>query len=167
MSNLFSKSSAILSECRKYRYFLSRIWGDGGKYLGWVMLNPSTADSDIDDPTIRRCIRFSRRWGYDGLIVLNLFAFRTPLPDNLRKTPCPVSEPNDFGRNNRFIQWFSNKCVLMVAAWGRRGKLMNRDKIFVDEVLSGIQLYCLGRNSDGTPKHPLYCRGDLGLVEYP
>src|SRR5262245_13227298 len=115
MPDLFQQSSAELSPCGRYRYALTRTWGDPKKVVCWVMLNPSTADADQDDPTIRRCLGFSRAWGAGGLVVVNLFALRATDPDQLRIAADPVGPDNDshlstaaFGR-------------LVVAAWGARG----------------------------------------------
>jgi hypothetical protein len=81
------RAGAEFSPCRRYRYALYR---DRGALLGpkvmFVGLNPSTADETVDDPTIRRCIRFARDWGYDGLIMANLYAWRAPKPRDLYAT---------------------------------------------------------------------------------
>jgi hypothetical protein len=77
MSDLFMRRTAIISECGRYRYRLTREWGDG-PLLTFAMLNPSTANAEIDDPTIRRCMSFGRREGASGISVFNLFAQPTP-----------------------------------------------------------------------------------------
>ena len=70
------EKSAIISECEQYRYELRRIWQPKKGLVCWVMLNPSIADANIDDPTIRRCIGYTAKWGYGGRVVVNLFALR-------------------------------------------------------------------------------------------
>ena len=84
MGRLFSKSGAVFSDCRKYRYTLWRIW-DGNKPLVMIIgLNPSTADETSNDPTITRCKNFARSWGYGGVLVANLFGCRATSPNELR-----------------------------------------------------------------------------------
>ena len=78
---------AIMSECRAYRYLLWRLWDDKRATCAWIMLNPSTANEDTDDPTVRRCARFSKSWGYGGMNITNLFALRATSPDALRSHP--------------------------------------------------------------------------------
>lgn len=73
-------TNAILSEDRKYRYVLSRIWDESKPMVMIIGLNPSTADETKNDPTIIRCIDFAKSWGYGGVYMLNLFAFRATLP---------------------------------------------------------------------------------------
>lgn len=87
---------AILSEDRKYRYILSRTWDETKPTVLFIGLNPSTADENEDDPTIRRCIIFAKSWGYGGLIMANLFAFRTTNPQGLYSEKNPVGSENDY-----------------------------------------------------------------------
>lgn len=152
---------AVISECGKYRYLLLRHWGDCMlPVLTWIMLNPSTADATIDDPTIRRCISFSKAWGYGGLHVVNLFALRATDPRELLQTIDPVGPEND-------------KYVLMacrdtniVAAWGNHGMLLYRD-IAVKHLLKGRSLLSLGETKNRNPKHPLYLSEKTTLIPYP
>jgi hypothetical protein len=71
---LAGTGSAVFSPDKAYRYRLQRTWGDSGRHATWIMLNPSTADAMEDDPTIRRCTAFTKAWGLDGLVAVNLFA---------------------------------------------------------------------------------------------
>ena len=91
-NGLYGESGAIFSECKKYRYLLWRKWGKSphSKYVMFVGLNPSTADESIDDPTIRRCICFAKDWGYDGLFMANLFAYRATYPVDMFKFAEPI-----------------------------------------------------------------------------
>ena len=109
----FINKAANFSSCRKYRYSLSRIWDNQKKFVLFIGLNPSTADEEVGDPTIRRCSGYAQKWGYGGLIMVNLFAYRTTLPSNLKKVKYPVGKDND-----KFIMILSKKADITVAAWG-------------------------------------------------
>lgn len=152
--------NACISDCKLYRYFLVREWGKGLR-LGFIMLNPSTADEASDDPTIRRCVSFARREGFSGIVVLNLFAFRTPYPNKLCSAADPVGPDN-----NTFIAQAKEFASKFVLAWGStqfQDRIRQVVKILRD---TGTELVCLGHNKDGSPKHPLYVRSDAPLVPY-
>lgn len=155
-------SGADFSPCRTYRYALWRHWDWQGhaNCLMVVGLNPSTADETKDDPTIRRCIGFAKAWGFGGLYMLNLFAFRATKPKDM------VLADDSFGPGNlEAMSYYRTRVGLVVAAWG---KLEPRYRVRVNwtttirQVSEAIAkpMYCLGRNQDGTPKHPLYVKGD-------
>lgn len=155
------KSTAMLSNDGRYRYMLQRQWesGDDAKLVLFVGLNPSTADGCTDDPTVRKCIGFSKRWGYGGFYIVNLFAFRTKSPKEMMATSVdPVGPNNDF-----YIDEFARRCDLVVAAWGVNGSHMGRDKV-VAARLNNLQ--CLGRTKDGHPRHPLYVPYSQELVAF-
>lgn len=149
------KADATLSPCRKYRYSLHRDWfpKSGNGSVLWIMLNPSTADADEDDPTIRKCQKFARTWGYDGIIVVNLFAYRTPHPEDLRMVDA-VGPGNDAV----LAAFFGAESVgLVVAAWGAYSHLRNRDAAVI--ALAGRvhrPLHALKLTKNGKPWHPLY-----------
>src|SRR5262249_32293760 len=103
---------AVISGDGRYRYSLTRRWGRGPRAL-WIMLNPSRADREVDDPTIRRCIGFSGSWGYGAMEVVNLYALRTPEPRLLRRHPDPVGPEND-----GWITRASRRATEIVLAWG-------------------------------------------------
>ena len=90
--------NATFSNCRKYRYSLSRIWDKKKKLVLFIGLNPSTANEEVDDPTIRRCVNYVQNWGYGGLMMVNLFAYRVTLPSGLKKVKYPIGEDNVFTR---------------------------------------------------------------------
>ena len=154
----FLNKAANFSSCRKYRYSLSRIWDKQKKFVLFIGLNPSTADEEMDDPTIRRCSGYAQNWGYGGLMMVNLFAYRTTFPSNLKKVKCPIGIEND-----KYILKLSKKADITVAAWGDNGNLYNRDK----QVLSLVpNLLCLKINKSGQPAHPLYLKKDLKLTKF-
>ncbi|MFC1234424.1 DUF1643 domain-containing protein [Vibrio sp. F74] len=142
--------SAVLSECRKYRYELWRIWDDSKPYAMFIGLNPSTADEVEDDPTIRRCINFAKDWGYGGLCMANLFAFRATQPEDMKKAKDPVG-----ARNNDSLLSLSRSAGVVVAAWGNDGAFLGRSS----EVKAVLQdLTALKVNKSGEPAHPLYIK---------
>lgn len=145
------KKSAYISSDGKYRYVLRREWGfDVKNHVAFVMLNPSTADARIDDPTIRRCIGFAQSWGYDGLSVVNLFAYRATNPKNLMRAADPIGPDND-----EWIRDITLRSKITVAAWGTKGNFLGRDQS-CGKFLPF--LYCLELTKDGFPKHPLYVK---------
>lgn len=149
-----------------YRYSLDRIArpdliGEPRRVVVWIMLNPSTADATQDDPTIRRCMGFAKTWGFQGIRVVNLFAYRTPTPEVLAAlAPLgAIGEQNDAA----ILAACGKRDVgLIVAAWGAHGSLYDRDQQ-VQQLLrnDGKALHCLLRTMGGFPQHPLYTRGAL------
>ncbi|MDX1803927.1 MAG: DUF1643 domain-containing protein [Alcanivorax sp.] len=140
--------SANFSRCRHYRYALWRHWGCGDDFMLLVGLNPSTADHRQDDPTIRRCIGFARDWGYSGLCVANLFAFRATYPKDLFAADEPVGPKND-----QWLRRLSRQADLVVAAWGNLGHHLDRARQ-VSRQLPEMQAIRVNRSGD--PAHPLY-----------
>ena len=150
--------SAVFSPCRKYRYSLSRTWDINQKIILFIGLNPSTADEAHDDPTIRRCLFYSSRWGFGGLIMVNLFAFRATLPKDLENSKHPVGRDN-----NQFIIHAHKEASMTIAAWGNDGDLYNRDQEVL-EIISNPM--CLKVNKTGQPAHPLYQKKDIKPKPY-
>ena len=150
---------ANFSPCRTWRYKLSRRWSPAGPMIAFVGLNPSTADEVNDDPTVRRCIGFARRWGFGGMYMLNVFAYRSTNPRELRTAADPVGP-----RNDGTLTKICRLCDMVVACWGVWGWLFDRDQAVV-ELLGGIPIHSLGITSDGHPKHPLYLRSTTVPVQ--
>ena len=149
-SVLYPENSwATFSSCGTYRYALGRVWDVNRSLLLFVMLNPSTADSYQNDPTVRRCIKWANLWGYGGLLVGNLFALRSPNPKALYHASDPVGPDNDRSLLEMFQQ--ASKTIV---AWGTHGTYRNRS-LQVRELLDG-NLYCLKQTANGEPGHPLY-----------
>ncbi len=142
------KTGACFSKCRKYRYSLWRIWDESKPPALIIGLNPSTADERKNDPTIRRCINFSREWGFGGLYMVNLFAFRATKPSDLRKAKEPIGPDNDLQ-----IKTLAKSAGIVLAAWGNDGAYQGRSKEMTDMLPN---LKCLKINRSGEPAHPLY-----------
>lgn len=152
------------SLCKKYRYTLWRHWNEAElRFVQFIGLNPSTADDTVDDPTIRRCIQFAKDWGYGGICMTNLFAFRSTLPEVMKKESDPEGCDN--------IEQLSRvacQASCIICAWGKDGRHRFRGtsvKLFLSEVV-GVKLHCLGLNSDQTPKHPLYLKKNLRPIPF-
>ncbi len=151
--------SADFSPCRTWRYTLKRSWGDGPVCV-FVLLNPSTADENHDDPTNRRGIAFARSWGYEGVTFVNLFAFRTPKPAEMKRAADPIGP-----ENNAWLLCECENAPLVVAAWGNHGTFRKR-AWSVRQWLIG-EWKCFGLTRQGQPKHPLYLPSRSQLVSYP
>lgn len=154
-----AQSGATISDCKLYRYELWRRWDPTLNFVKWFMLNPSTADDKLDDPTIKKCIKFAKTWGYGGIRVVNLFAYRATDPKELKK----LSYAEAVGpSNNVSILRALNTPGPNIAAWGQGGKLWSRAHIVLTEVLKDreIPLGAMKLSKDGTPWHPLYLRDD-------
>lgn len=152
------KSDAKISKDKIYRYDLSRIWDDTKPYVLFICLNPSTADEVVDDPTSKKCIQYAKSWGYGGMHIANLFAYRATNPNDLRMADDPIGKDND-----KWLLKLSKDAGVVIAAWGNHGQFLNRD----DEVTQLIQgLHCLRVNSTGAPAHPLYLSSKLKPIPY-
>jgi len=159
MTDLFMKSSAVLSGCGVYRYRLTRRWGDGPTCL-FVMLNPSTADADKDDPTIRRCIGFAKREECGGLEVVNLMAFRATKPKDLPGDRTAVGPDNA----DHVFTAAAEVDGPVIAAWGAQKAALRYAAGFLHGFeMRSIRLLCLGITKDGQPRHPLMVRKDQPL----
>lgn len=147
---------ATLSPCGLFRYNLWRHWGNPGNRLMFVMLNPSTADADVDDPTIRKCIGFARRNGFNGIDVVNLYAYRATKPSDLRAAGYPVGPFNDSHIISAAManHEFGGKTI---CAWGAIGSKLERPSAVVKILrnVAMVDLYALSVCKDGNPGHPL------------
>ncbi|MES2616770.1 MAG: DUF1643 domain-containing protein [Bacteroidota bacterium] len=157
-------SIATISACEKYRYTLSRIWDSNKPKVMFVMLNPSTADSDNDDPTIRRCIGFAKSWGYGGLVVCNLFAYRATNPKDLLKVENPVGDENLI-----YTKAIAEEVEVIVCAWGNNYIVKKILKTKEGQALlefASDKLHYLKLSKNKTPMHPLYLRSDLKPTKF-
>ncbi|MDR3639534.1 MAG: DUF1643 domain-containing protein [Isosphaeraceae bacterium] len=151
---------ARFSGDRRYRYALWRTWGAGRPLCNFVMLNPSTADETRDDATIARCRRRTLRWGFDGLIVTNLFALCATEPASVVTDDEPVGLSND-----EAIAVAARQAALVVCAWGNHGVHQDRGETVLQILRSlGVTPFCLRLTRLGEPSHPLYLPYDLAAV---
>lgn len=141
-----------------YRYTLTREWDPARGWACFIMLNPSTADATKEDPTVRRCIAFAKRWGYGGLEVVNIFAYRATAPTDLWPLSDPIGQ-----ENGTYIDAAVRRCPIVVAAWGVHGAYRGRG---AEVAARYAGLKCLGTTQAGHPRHPLYVRGDTRLVDF-
>ena len=169
--------SARISKCGTFRWTLKRSWG-GGALAVWLMLNPSTADGTHDDPTIKRCINFTRAWGYPGFVVVNLYPFRSPSPAELWKwADWERNGPDWYARdaihrNAGVIEAAGRAAAVRVVAFGAQP--VQHDQAWLEECLEAFRqpsdisadetLYCLGVNSTGQPLHPM-ARGKMRVPD--
>lgn len=141
---------ATISADGRYRYSLGREWGKGPRAV-FVMLNPSTADAEEDDTTIRKCIGFAERWGFASIHVVNLFAWRATHPRVLRLIADPVGPLNDIA----ILAAVKDPPATVVAAWGRNGMYHPTRVAEVERLLGSRDVRCLDVTKDGEPLHPL------------
>lgn len=146
-----ASSWAVLSSCDKYRYLLGRIWDPALPIIVWVMLNPSVADHAKPDPTIRKCVGFSTRWGGGGIVVANLFGWRSTDADMLLVQSDPVGPWNE--RAIEYAMSLTTAGLPAVAGWGKIRTRWDARAWQVTNVLRGA--HCIGVNDNGTPRHPL------------
>lgn len=179
---------ANISACGKYRYRLSREWrdpenrddrhwrklGKDGAGNDWekphsilfVMLNPSTADAEKDDPTIRRCVGFARRLKYERLEVVNLFAWRARSPrEILGMSFAGGPDPVGF-ENQRFVETAALQAHRIICAWGAHGAHLGQAETVRGWMCSRPQ-YCLGFTKGLQPAHPLYLPADAKVERMP
>jgi hypothetical protein len=156
--SMFPSGTAVFSDCERYRYSLTRKLGPGDRRVLFVMLNPSTATAETNDPTIRRCIGYAKSWCFDVLEVCNLFALRNTDPKALYSHPDPIGPEND-----GHLVRAARRAELVVCAWGTHGAFQVRGG-HVRNILhcvAGVFPHALRVTKDGHPSHPLYLPGDL------
>jgi hypothetical protein len=150
-------TTAVLSPSREYRYTLTREWNEARDILNVIGLNPSTADETQDDPTIRRCVGFARRWGFGKLVMTNLFAIRATYPAALYAAAEPVGPEND-----AYLRETARNVTAIVCAWGAHGELHGRGAAVAKALTqAGVLLNVFGFTQNGQPKHPLYLKAIL------
>ena len=145
---------ATFSDDYKYRYKLGRRVQSGSKgTITWCILNPSTATAFLLDPTIRKCMEFSKRWNFSYMFVVNLFAYRATNPKELYKVKDPVGNQNWQNIREAF-----DSSEMIIVGWGAE-KIVKSSKVYYEGMKDYFEernVLCLGTNKDGSPKHPLY-----------
>lgn len=152
-----TESGALISDCGKYRYKLWRFWDSSKPKVLFIMLNPSTADANANDPTITRCIGFAKYWGYGGIMVGNLFAYRSTDPKQLLSVENPVGDENQI-----HVSKMCEECQIVVCAWGNAPIFPYESFIGWDE----SKAHYLKLTKKGYPAHPLYLKADLEPKPY-
>lgn len=164
-------SGALISACGKYRYKLWRVWDLGKPAMVWVMLNPSKANATENDATIRWIMGYAKALGYGGVLVVNLFAFRATVPEDMKKAPGPIGPENDRHIVDAIAETRANGGTV-VLAWGNHGSFMDRDRAVFALVRKSIHRYslpeakCLGVTVQQQPMHPVRLSRNLGLKAY-
>lgn len=142
------QKSAIMSDCKTYRYELRRIWDSSRALVLFICLNPSTADHELEDRTSIVCVNYAKRWGYGGLIIVNLFAYRSTDISKLYLVNDPIGPENDL-----HIMRLCDEAAEIICAWGSDGGYRDRDA----KVMSYLKSpKCLVKLKNGRPGHPLY-----------
>jgi hypothetical protein len=154
------KNGAIIDSTGQYRYSLTRVWNPSKEKVVFICLNPSTADGETDDPTLKRCIDFAKRWHngkYGSLEMVNLFSFRATDFNVLRDVENPVGTEND-----DFIVKAVRSASLVVVAWGEKGIYRDRHKEVIELISNEeIDVHCLDILKCNQPKHPLFAKKEL------
>lgn len=170
--NVTFKRETVFSHDRRYRYTLWREWGNiepvmdllcstererigtRDKFVQFIGLNPSTADERLDDPTIRRCIEYSKSWGYGAMCMTNLFAWRSTDPYQMRLVESPFGQDNE-----KWLFEIATEADLVICAWGNHGEHLDAGKKLTEQLrhFCPEKLRCLKLNTKyGHPSHPLY-----------
>lgn len=154
--SLTKDNHAIFSDDGEKRYVLWRIWDRSLPYVAFIGLNPSKADGENDDPTIRRVKRFAKDWGYGGVFMLNLFTMITPYP-------VALSIEKDHRENDDYIDCYTGLCKEVVFAWGNFKQAKDRAETMIYKFPFASALHI---NKNGSPKHPLYVKADIKRVPF-
>ena len=144
---------------REYRYVLRRVWDNSKPKIAFIGLNPSLANEQIDDNTVRKCINIARKNGFGQLAMLNAYAYRSTDPSALKTIPSPEGESNDL-----YILQECKTSGKVVVAWGSHVLDQRHNSLL--KLLENFSLWCFCKNKDGKPKHPLYVPINSQLILY-
>lgn len=165
-------STAVFSDCERYRYSLVRRWSSR-PLIVYLLMNPSTATEIENDATIERCQRRADAWDRTsarpngGICILNAFAYRET---DSRKLPGLVKQGFDIigADNDKAIEGACRGAEMVICGWGRPGNLLGRGAAVLGKIRqAGAAPMALGINADGSPKHPLYCSYETQPVPMP
>jgi len=161
--NVRMRSGAVFDRSENYRYTLWRKWDDQAPRILFVMLNPSRANEEINDQTIRTCIGFAMHQKFGSMEVVNLFAYRTSDPRILMRARNPIGKDND-----AFILDGCQRSSTIVLAWGNHGRHLERSNYVVSDLIQQTKqnVVCLGITKEGFPRHPLYVKRTTNLVPF-
>lgn len=156
------ENKCTFSSCRKYRYTLEHRWDEmmPRRAIMWIGLNPSTADENQLDNTLRFIRGFSTVWGFNCFVMTNIFAWRDTKPADMKRAADPVGPEND-----QHLLRVARECEVRVAAWGGHGSHLGRSAQ-VRALLRDFDLQCIGKVKSGEPFHPLYRPFELPLVPF-
>ena len=153
-----------IDEANQYRYLFECNWSPGGRFVTFIMLNPSVGNVEQTDPTLVRCLQYAKLWGYDGLKVVNLFAYIATDPEKLNEVLDPVGPEND-----DYIRYAAENSDTVILAWGECLST-HAAKQRMDETFALVQHKkpcCLKVTAHGNyPRHPLYLSKDLQPIPY-
>lgn len=156
---------AVISPCGTYRYTLSRpprIVKPTAPTAAFCLLNPSTADADVNDATVRRMWGFSDAWGCNGFVVVNLFAIRSKDPGVLDDENVDRIGPE----NDRYLETIAAEYKKVICGWGNHGRDWRVQQVMRIFHKVGAETFCFGATKYGQPMHPLYIRSDQQLLPY-
>lgn len=158
----------IFSPDRLYRYTLWRDWPDlfvpFPRCVNFICLNPSTATETVDDPTMRKCIKFCKSWGYQSMCVTNIFAFRQTSPQEMMKFPEPVGPDNDY-----WLKFVAERVDLVIAAWSQHGGHRGRSRevrALLQDIGKPVHILRMGTGPNPEPWHPLYLPDSSQPIEW-
>lgn len=161
------KRSAVFSKDRAYRYRLEIVWEPMLPLVQFIGLNPSTADEVRDDNTIRKCKQFARNWQCGGIIMTNIFAFRSTDPNPMKRHESPIAHPDESAANNFNLLAAALECKLHVAAWGNHGTHLGRGESVAAFFREHERpLKCFRITKANQPEHPLYMPYTQPLIDY-
>lgn len=158
--------TAVFSECGRHRTLLTREWEGAALpgYVLWIGMNPSTAAADLDDPTVFKECKFTRRWGYGSYVKCNVMDYRATHPRMLLADGVVACSPD----NLPAIVGAAKEAALVVLAYGALHKRLAHHGTAVVEALrsEGVRLHALVLTKAGHPGHPLYLKDDSELLEF-
>jgi len=167
VSVIIKKRYADFSDCGIYRYNLGRVWDYNKPRMLIVMLNPSTANVEKDDPTTRKCLKYARDNNCGSYVAVNLFAFCSPKPEVMKSFCDPIGVETDEKLLKELEELKEIKNSILVAAWGNHGSFLDRDfAVYKIGIESGYEWLCFGTNKNGSPKHPTYLPHGLEFKKY-